>query len=51
MAQAILAILLASDGGNLGRPPEELARAMEHQAALLPGRLGRYTPYVGPNGL
>src|SRR5258708_31686179 len=29
-------------------PDEEMARAMEHQAALLLGRLGRHKPHVGP---
>jgi hypothetical protein len=27
---------------------EQMARAMEHQAALLLGRLGRDEPHVGP---
>ena len=29
-------------------PDEERARATEHQAALLLGRLGRHEPHVGP---
>ena len=29
-------------------PNEQVPRAMEHQAALLVGRLGRHKPHVGP---